>query len=153
MICIRNRLQDSINITFTFIEKQKFIWLSLLQIFALFWSSRTKLPKSPKTCLYFSVQSSSVTQSCATLCNPMDCSSPGFPVHQQLQEFAQTPVHRVSDAIQPSHPLLSPSPPDFNLSQHQDLFQWVSSSHQVARVLELQLQHQFFQWIFKTNFL
>ena len=153
MICIRNRLQDSINITFTFIEKQKFIWLSLLQIFALFWSSRTKLPKSPKTCLYFSVQSSSVTQSCATLCNPMDCSSPGFPVHQQLQEFAQTPVHRVSDAIQPSHPLLSPSPPDFNLSQHQDLFQWVSSSHQVARVLELQLQHQSFQWIFRIDFL
>ena len=153
MICILNRLQDSINITFTFIEKQKFIWLSLLQIFALFWSSRTRLPKSPKSCLYFSVQSSSVTQSCPTLCNPMDCSSPGFPVHQQLLEFAQTPVHRVSDAIQPSHPLLSPSPPDFNLSQHQDLFQWVSSSHQVARVLELQLQHQSFQWIFKTNFL
>ena len=153
MICILNRLQDSINITFTFIEKQKFIWLSLLQIFALFWSSRTRLPKSPKSCLYFSVQSSSVTQSCPTLCNPMDCSSPGFPIHQQLLEFAQTPVHRVSDAIQPSHPLLSPSPPDFNLSQHQDLFQWVSSSHQVARVLELQLQHQSFQWIFKTNFL
>ena len=153
MICILNRLQDSINITFTFIEKQKFIWLSLLQIFALFWSSRTRLPKSPKSCLYFSVQSSSVTQSCPTLCNPMDCSSPGFPIHQQLLEFAQTPVHRVSDAIQPSHPLLSPSPPDFNLSQHQDLFQWVSSSHQVARVLELQLQHQSFQWTFRTDLL
>ena len=83
----------------------------------------------------------------------MDCSTPGFPVHHQLPEFAQTHVHRVSDAIQPSHPLSSPSPPTFNLSQHQGLFQWVSSSHQMAKVLEFQLQHQSFQWIFKTDFL
>ena len=76
------------------------------------------------------------------LCDPMDCSTPGFPVHCQLQELAQTHVHRAGDAIQPSHPLLSPSPPAFNLSQHQGLFQGVSSSHQVAKVLELQLQHQ-----------
>ncbi|MEQ4767778.1 hypothetical protein ABN071_21555, partial [Providencia rettgeri] len=69
-----------------------------------------------------------VAQSCLTLCNPMDCSTPGFPVHHQLPELAQTHVHRVSDAIQPSHPLLSPSPPTFNLSQHQGLFQCVSSS-------------------------
>ena len=80
----------------------------------------------------------SVTQSCPTLCNPMDCSTPGFPVHHQLLELAQT--HRVGDAIQPSHPLSSPSPPTFNLSQQQGLFQWVSSSHQVAKVLEFQLQ-------------
>ena len=75
------------------------------------------------------------------------------PGHQQLPEFTQTHVHRVSDAIQPSHPLSSPSPPAFNLSQHQGLFQWVSSSHQVAKVLEFQLQHQSFQWIFRTDFL
>ena len=72
----------------------------------------------------------------------MDCSMPGLPVHHQLPEFTQTHVHWVSDAIQPSHPLLSPSPPTFNLSQHQGLFKWVSSSHQVAKVLEFQLQHQ-----------
>ena len=81
-----------------------------------------------------------------TLCNPMDCSTPNFPVHHQLLELAQTHVHGVSDAIQPSHPLSSPSPPDLNPSQHQGLFQWVSSSHQVAKVLEFQLQHQSFQW-------
>ena len=75
----------------------------------------------------------------------MDCSIPGFPVHHTLPELAQTHVHRVSDAIQPSHPLSSPSPPAFNLSQHQGLFQRVSSLHQVAKVLELQLQHQSFQ--------
>ena len=92
---------------------------------------------------------SSVAQLCPTLCNPMDCSMPGFPVHHQLPEPTQTHVHRVSDAIQPSHPLSSPSPPAFNLSQHQGLFKWVSSSHQVAKVLEFQLQHQSFQWIFR----
>ena len=97
-----------------------------------------------------SVQFSSVTQSCLTLCNPTDCSTPGFPVHHQLLEFMQTHVHRVGHAIQPSHPLSSPSPPAFNLSQHQGLFQWISS-HQVAKVLEL--QHQSFQWIFRTDFL
>ena len=86
-------------------------------------------------------------------CDPMDCSTPGFPVHHQLPELAHTHVHQVSDAIQPSHPLSSPSPPAFNLSQHQCLFQWVSSSHQVAKVLEFQLQHQSFQWIFRTDFL
>ena len=96
---------------------------------------------------------SSVAQSCPTCCNPMDCSTPGLPVHHQLLELVQTHVYRVSDTIQPSHPLSSPSPPAFNLSLHQGLFQWVSSSHQVAKVLELQLQHQSFQWIFRTDFL
>ena len=76
----------------------------------------------------------------------MDCSTPGFPVHHQLPELAQTHVHQVSDAIQPSHPLPSPSPPTFNLSQGQGLFQWVSSSHQVAKVLGFQVQHQSLQW-------
>ena len=75
------------------------------------------------------------TQSCPTLCNPMDCSKPGFPVHHQLLKLAQTHGHQVGDAIQPSHPVSSPSPPAFNLSQHQGLFQWVSSSHQVAKVI------------------
>ena len=88
-----------------------------------------------------------------TLCDPMDCSTPGFSVHHQLLELAQTHVHWVSDAIQPSHLPLSPSPLAFNLSQSQSLIQWVSSSHQAAKVLELQLQHQSFQWIFRTNFL
>ena len=77
----------------------------------------------------------------------MDCSMPGFPVHHPLAELAQTHVHRVGDAIQPSHPLSSPSPPALNLAQHQGLFKWVSSSHQVAKVLKFQLQHQSFQWI------
>ena len=84
-----------------------------------------------------SLQFSSVAQSCPTLCNPMDCSTPGFPVHHQLPELAQTHVHQVGDDIQPSHPLSSPSPA-LNLSQHQGLFKWVSSSHQVAKVLEFQ---------------
>ena len=81
-----------------------------------------------------------VAQSCPILCNPMDCSTPGFPVHHQLLEFTQTHVHWVGDAIQPSHPLSSPSPPALNISQHQSLFKWVSSLHQVAKVLEFQLQ-------------
>ena len=83
----------------------------------------------------------------------MDCSTQGYPVHHQLPEFTQTHVHGVGDAIQSSHPLLSPSSPAFSLSQHQSLFQWVSSSHQVAKVLVLQLQHQSFQRTFKTDFL
>ena len=85
------------------------------------------------------------------LCDPMNCSTPGLPVHHQIPEFTQTRVHWVSDAIQPSHPLSSHSPPTFNLSQHQGLFQWVSSSHQVAKILEFQLQHQSFQWIFRLT--
>ena len=97
-------------------------------------------------------QFSSVTQSSLTVCNPMKRSTPGLPVHHQLPEFTQTHVLWVSDAIQPSHPLSAPSPPAFNLSQHQGLFKWVSSSHQVAKVLESQLQHQSFQWIFRTDF-
>ena len=95
---------------------------------------------------------SSVAQPCPTLCNPMDCSTPGLPVHHQLLELSQTHVHRVSDAIQPSHPLSPPSPPAFSLSQHQGLFQWVSSSPQVSKVLEFQLQHQSFQWTLKNWF-
>ena len=90
---------------------------------------------------------------CPTLCSPMDCSMPGFPAPHYLPEFAQTHVHRASDAIQPSRLLSSHSPPTFDLPQNQGLFQWVSSSHQVAKVLVLQLQHQSFQWIFRIDFL
>ena len=89
--------------------------------------------------IYISISISSVTQSCPTLCDPMNRSTPGLPVHHQLLEFTQTHVHWVGDVIQPSHPLLSSSPPAFNLSQHQGLFKWVSSSHLVAKVLEFQL--------------
>ena len=99
------------------------------------------------------LQFSSVAQSCPILCDPMNCSTPGLPVHHQLPEPTQTHAHWVSDAIQPSHPLSSPSPPALNLSQHHCLFQWVSSLHQVAKVLEFQLQHQSFQWTLKTDLL
>ena len=86
-----------------------------------------------------------IAQSCPTLCHPMNHSTPGLPVHRQLLEFTQTHVHRVSDAIQSFHPLSSPSPPAPSPSQHQDLFQWVNSSHEVAKVLKFQLQHHSFQ--------
>ena len=83
-------------------------------------------------CLFYLIQLRHSVVS--DFCDPMDCSTPGFPVHHQLPELAQTHVHWVSDAIQSSHPLSSPSPPAFNLSQHQSLFQWVSSSHQFSSV-------------------
>ena len=99
-----------------------------------------------------SLQFNSVTQSRLNLCNPMDCSTPGFPVHHQLPEFTQTQVHRLADGIQPSHTLPSPSPPAFNFSQYQGIFQRVSSLHQMAKVLESQFRHQYFQRIFRTDF-
>ena len=92
-----------------------------------------------------SVQFSSVTQSCPTLFDPMNHSTPGLPVHHQLPEFTQTHAHQASDAIQPSHPLSSLSPPAPNPFQYQSLFQWVNSSHEVAKVLEFQVQHHSFQ--------
>ena len=95
--------------------------------------------------VYMSVQFSSVAQSCPTLYDPMNLSTPGLPVHHQLPEFTQTHVHRVSDTIQLSHLLSSPSPPATNPSQHQGLFQWVNSSHDMAKVLEFQLQHHSLQ--------
>ena len=119
----------------------RLLWIILFQYFSLSSSSNR---------VNLSVQFSSVTQLGLTLCDPMDSNMPGLPVHHQLPEFTQTLAHWISDAIQPSHPLSSPSPA-FNLSQHQDLFIWVSSSHQVAKVLEFQLQHQSFQWMFRTD--
>ena len=108
-------------------------------------------------CHFFSVsflkhQFSSVAQLCLTLCDPMNCSTPGLPVHHQLLEFTQTHVHLVGDAIQPSHPLSSPSPPALNPSQHKSLFQWVNSLHEGAQVLEFQL-YQSFQWTPRTDLL
>ena len=103
--------------------------------------------------MHDSVHFSSVTQSCPTLCVPMDCSTPGLPAHHQLPEFTQT--HTIKSVMPSNHLilLLSPSPPALNLSQHQGLFKWVSSSHQVAKVLEFQLQHQSFQWTPRTDLL
>jgi len=100
-----------------------------------------------------SSQFSSAAQSCPNLCDPMNCSMPGLPVHHQLPEFTQTQVHQVRDAIQPSHPLLSLSPSALNLSQNQGFFKWASSSHEVAKVLEFQLQHLSFQWTPRTDLL
>ena len=98
-------------------------------------------------------QFSSVAQSCPTLCDPMNHSTPGLPIHHQLPESTQTHVHWVCDVIQPSHPLLSPSSPALNLFQHQGLFKWVNSSHEVAKVSEFQPQHQSFQWTPRTDLL
>ena len=104
--------------------------------------------------IHVSLQSvSSVAQSCTTLSDPMNHSTPGLPVHHQLPESTQTHVHWGGDAIQPSHPLSSPSPPALNLSQHQGLFKWVISLHQVAKVLDFQLQHRSFHWIPRTDLL
>ena len=102
---------------------------------------------------FLTVQFSSAAQLHPTLCNPVNRSTPGLPVHHQLPDSTQTHVCWVDDAIQPSHPLSSPSPPALNLSQHQGLFQWVSSLHQMAKVLGFQLQHQSFQWTPRTDLL
>ena len=121
-----------------------FCWFSYVQsndqhwVFTTFWAhSKALCMDYLISCL--TIQFSSVAHSCPTVCDPMNRSTPGLPVHHQLPEFTQTHVHHVSDAIQPSHPLSSPSPPAPNPSQHQSLFQWVNSSHEVAKVLEFQL--------------
>ena len=135
-------------------------WLSILNTAAC--TRRSQTPNL--SCVYLSFVWSffsnlllvflinSVAQSCPTLCDPMNRSTPGLPVHHQLPVSTQTHVHQVDDAIQPSHhSLLFPSPPALNLSQHRGLYQWVNSSHQVAKVLEFQLQHQSFQWTPRTD--
>ena len=113
----------------------------------------TLIKETPESLLTPSAMCCSVARSCPALCDSMDCSTPGFLVVYCLPEPAQTHVHWVSDAIQPSRPLSSPFPPAFNLSQDQGLFKWVGSSHQVAKVLELQLQHQSFHCVFRVDFL
>ena len=145
-----------------FLELLKYLclcaWpLSHVLLFATSWTVALQAPLSMDIFRQEhwngSVQFCSVSQSCPTLCDPMNCSMPGLPVHHQLLELTHIHIHWVSDAMQPSHPLLSPSPPAFNLSQHHGLFQWVSSSHEVAKVLEFQLQHQSFQWTPSTDLL
>ena len=118
---------------------------SLLIFLKTFFGSLTYIFTFTSVPYIFFIQFSSVAQSRLTHCNPMNRITPGLPVHHQLLEFTQSHVHWVGDAIQTSHTLLSPSPPALNLSQHQGLFKWVSSSHEVAKVLELQLQHQSFK--------
>ena len=133
-------------------------WLILIVFFSfladsLEFSMYRISPANNDNFIFFKFQFSLVPQWYLAICDPIDCSTPGFPVHHQLQELVQTHVHRFGDAIQSSHPLPSPSPPAFNFSQHQDLFQWVSSLHQVGIILELQVQYLSFQWIFRTDFL
>ena len=125
-----------------------YYFMHLLYSFVCWWTFRLL------ACLGYckSVQFSSIAQLCLTLCGPMDAAHQAS-LSINNSEFTQTHVHWVGDAIQPSHPLLSPSPPAFNLSQHQGLFKWVSSSHQVAKVSKFQLHHQSLQWIFRTDFL
>ena len=102
--------------------------------------------------IFSTVQFNSVAQWCPPLCDPMDCCTPGFPVYPNSRSLLK--LMSIESVIsQPSQPLLSPFPPAFHLSQHQGLFQWASSSHQVAKVLEFQLQHPSFQWIFRVDFL
>ena len=127
--------------TFNLLPLSKMLPLSFSLSSFIRWEKSSSISYILKNFLIIrcSVQFSSVTQSCPTLWDPTNHSSPGLPVHQQLPEFTQTHVHRVGDAIQPSHPLLSPSPPAPNPSQYQSLFQWVNSSHEVAKVLEFQL--------------
>ena len=114
------------------------LWHPLLLLPSIFHCIRV-FPNEPV------LHISSVTQSCLTLCDPMDCNTADFTVIDQLPEFTQTHSHCVSDAIPPSHPLSSPSPPAFNFTKHQALFKGVSSLHQVAKLLELQIKHQSFQ--------
>ena len=116
-------------------------WWAAVYGVAQSWTRLKRLSSSSYCC--------SVAQSCPTLCNPMDCSMPGFVVPHHLPEFAQVHVHCIKDAIQPSHPLMPSSPSALNLSQHQRLFQWVSCLHQMTKTLELQLQHQSFQRVFR----
>ena len=113
------------------------------------YNSRNSKGIYKHTKCFSSVQSLSRVQ----LCDPMNCSMPGLPVHHQLLEFSQTHVRQVGDAIQPSHPLSSPSPPAPNPSQHQSLFQWVNSLHEVAKGLKFQIQYQSFQWTPRTDLL
>ena len=131
-------------------QKSKVEWLCHEPCFAISEGGLGYLPGNYEIGFPSSVQFCSVAQSCSTLCDPMDHSTSGLPVHHQLLEFTQTHVRWVGDAIQPPHPLSSPSPA-LNLSQHQGLSKWVSSLHQVAKVMEFQLQHQSFQWTPRTD--
>ena len=133
--------------------KVRLVFVCLFVCFVCFVFRFILLPKIPLYCQKFPSlgQFSSVTQLCLTFCDPMDHSTPGLPVHHQLLELTQIHVHQVGDVIQPSHPLSPSSPPAFKPSQHQGLIKWVRSSHQVAKVLQFQLQYQSFQWTPRTD--
>ena len=150
---------DHINPRYHFISRQCIKEVREKQNILTNLTSGIKIyPRSP-TCVFplisynLSVQFSSLAQLCEALCDSKDCRKPALPVHHYFLAPTQTRVHRVSNAIQPSHPLSSLSPHTFNHSQSHGLFNWVSSSHQVAKVVEFQLQHQSFQWMFRTEFL
>ena len=150
--------EESVNFVkcfiFSYWDDCMILFLLCFQYGEIYWSLNTKeyyFTEINSTWSWFSVPFSSLTQSCLTL--PSHGLQPGFPIHHQLPELPQTLLHWVENAIQSSRPLSSLLPPAFNLSQHQGLFQWVCSAHQVAKVLELQLQHQSFQWILRTDFL
>jgi len=132
---------------------QKLCYLMCLSSLVFLWVRLRNEKREIKIIIekFSSVQFISVAQSRPTLCDPMNHSMPGLPVHYQILESTQTHVHCVSDAIQPSHPLSSPSPPALNLSQHQGLCKWVSSLHQVAKILKFQLQYQPLQWTPRTD--
>ena len=115
------------------------------------WGTRKEGRGSGLLVWWLTVRCCSVTQLCPALCDPMDCSTPDLLVPQHLPEFAQLHFHCISDAVQPSHPLMPSSPTAFNLSQHLGLLQWIVCFHQMAQILELQLQHQSFQWIFRVD--
>ena len=142
---LQARILEWVAVSFSrgFAQPRDQIWVTSLQADSL----PAELPGKP------SVQVSSFTQLCPTPSNPVDYSTPGFPVHHQCPELTQTHAHHITNGIQQYHPLSSNSLSAFNLYQPQDLFTGVSSLHQVAEVLEFQLQHQFFQWIFRTEFL
>ena len=142
MIHMEMELENISSVLFFAICWHFTLWLNMwLDFVYASWSPEivTKYCLYSKCGVWYVSQFSSVAQSCPTFCNPMNCSTSGLPVHHQLPEFTQTHVHCVSDAIQPSHPLSSPSPPAPSPSQHQSLFQGVNSSHEVAKVLEFQL--------------
>ena len=115
-------------------------------------SLRTCSSSGPPSSIFSSSCCCSFSQSCPTLCSPTDCSTPGLPVLCHLLKFAQVHIHCIGDAIQPSYPLMPSSPSALNLSQDQGLFQLISYSHQVTKILELQLQHQSFQWVYRVDF-
>ena len=134
-------------------QLQGLSWASVIFYWGAVCMSILTLQKCIKFMWLEVLQFSSVTQLCPILCDPTNCSMPVLPVHHQLPESTQTHVLWVGYAIQPSHLLLFPSPPALNLSQHQGLFKSVSSSNQVAKILEFQLQHQSFRWLFRTDLL
>ena len=142
----------------TLVSKLMSLLFNMLSMFLIAFLPRNKCPlisclQSLSAVILEHQSDSSVAQSCLTLWDRMDCSAPGFPVHHQLLKPTHTHVHHIGIAIQVSHPLPSPSPPTFNLSQHQGLFQWVGSSHQVAKILQFQLQDRSFHWEFRNDFL